>query len=69
MLQREGLADEAFFATVEKEAETLAADLRHQVLTMADPEPFSFFDHVYAEETSTIEAERRQFAAYRARTA
>jgi pyruvate dehydrogenase E1 component alpha subunit len=31
---------------------------------MPDPQPLSMFDHVYADETDELRAEREGFAAY-----
>ncbi|HEX4815680.1 MAG TPA: pyruvate dehydrogenase (acetyl-transferring) E1 component subunit alpha [Nonomuraea sp.] len=58
------LADQAFFDSVDKEADQLGADLRRRCLAMPDPEPLAIFDHVYSEPHSLIEQERAQFATY-----
>ncbi len=60
---RIGTAD--FFASVEHDADGLAAYVRKGCLEMADPDPDTLFDHVYAEEHPLIEAERAGYAAYR----
>ncbi|MEV0168119.1 pyruvate dehydrogenase E1 component alpha subunit [Nonomuraea fuscirosea] len=58
------LADQAFFDSVEAEADQLGADLRRRCLAMPDPEPLDIFDHVYREPHSLIDRERAQFAGY-----
>ncbi|MEV5897712.1 pyruvate dehydrogenase (acetyl-transferring) E1 component subunit alpha [Nonomuraea fuscirosea] len=58
------LADQAFFDSVEAEADQLGADLRRRCLAMPDPEPLEIFDHVYREPHSLIDRERAQFAGY-----
>ena len=54
----------AYFDTVAAESDELAAHVRKGCLEMADPEPLSIFDHVYAEAHPLIDEEREQFAAY-----
>ncbi|MBB5870913.1 pyruvate dehydrogenase E1 component alpha subunit [Allocatelliglobosispora scoriae] len=66
LLEREGLADEAFFAEVAVDARAQANHLRERVLSMPDPQPASMFDHVYAESSPLVEAQRAQFQAYAA---
>jgi pyruvate dehydrogenase E1 component alpha subunit len=63
-LSRNGLADQAFFETLEAESDDLAARVRKGCLDMADPGPLSIFDHVYADAHPLIDEEREQFAAY-----
>ena len=63
-LVRTGIADQAYFDSVEKESDELAAHVRKGCLEMPDPEPLSIFDHVYAERHPLIEEEREQFRAY-----
>jgi 2-oxoisovalerate dehydrogenase E1 component alpha subunit len=63
-LARNGLADQAFFDALEKESDELAVHVRKGCLEMADPEPLSIFEHVYADRHPLIEEEREQFAAY-----
>ncbi|NJP95573.1 pyruvate dehydrogenase (acetyl-transferring) E1 component subunit alpha [Nonomuraea sp. FMUSA5-5] len=57
-------ADQAFFDSVDAEADQLGADLRRRCLAMPDPEPLDIFDHVYREPHALIDRERAQFAAY-----
>jgi 2-oxoisovalerate dehydrogenase E1 component alpha subunit len=63
-LVRTGKADQDFFDAVDAESDELAAHVRTGCLEMADPEPLSVFDHVYAEEHPLMVEEREQFAAY-----
>jgi 2-oxoisovalerate dehydrogenase E1 component alpha subunit len=65
-LSRTGLADAAFFAGVEAEADALAARLRAGCLSMPDPDPATMFDHVYAELPAPLAAQRAEFLAYHA---
>ena len=59
-------ADQAFFESVDEEAEELAVTVRTGCLAMPDPELNSMFDHIYVEEHPLVEAERAGFAAYTA---
>ncbi|GAA4913918.1 pyruvate dehydrogenase (acetyl-transferring) E1 component subunit alpha [Streptomyces coeruleoprunus] len=63
-LERQGLADEAFFADVEAEGEALARSVRAGVRAMPDPGFPSLFDHVYADGHALVDEERALFAAY-----
>ena len=63
-LARSGLADAAFFASVETESEALAVHLRDGCRALPDPAPASMFDHVYAEPHPLVDEERAQFTAY-----
>jgi len=63
-LKRNGLADDDFFAAVEDEATALGAHLREGCKALPDPKPMSMFDHVYAEMTEELAAQRDGFAAY-----
>ena len=63
-LVRTGLAEPDFFADVDAEANQIGARVREACRTMPDPPPLAIFDHVYAEPTSIIRAEREQYAAY-----
>ena len=42
----------------------LGARLREGCKAMPDPTPLSMFDHVYAEMTEELAAQRDEFAAY-----
>jgi pyruvate dehydrogenase E1 component alpha subunit len=63
-LVRSGIADQAFFDSIEAESDELAAHVRKGCLEREDPEPLSIFDHVYAERHPLVEEEREQFRAY-----
>jgi 2-oxoisovalerate dehydrogenase E1 component alpha subunit len=63
-LHRNGLADAEFFAGVTAEADELGARLREGCKAMPDPAPLSMFDHVYAEMTDELAAQRDEYAAY-----
>ena len=45
-------------------ADELAAHLRAGCLALADPDPLTLFDHVYAEGSSLLDEEREQMSAY-----
>ncbi len=63
-LSRHGVADASFFADVSAAADELAAHVRAACIEMADPEPLSLFDHVYAGGSSLLDEERAGMAAY-----
>jgi 2-oxoisovalerate dehydrogenase E1 component alpha subunit len=63
-LARSGEADAAFFEQVKAEADELAVKLRASVLSLPDPPPLSVFDHVYADGSAILDAERAQYVAY-----
>jgi 2-oxoisovalerate dehydrogenase E1 component subunit alpha len=63
-LARTGLAEPEFFAEVDEEAKQVGARVREACRTMPDPPPLAIFDHVYAEPTAILRAEREQYAAY-----
>jgi 2-oxoisovalerate dehydrogenase E1 component alpha subunit len=65
-LSRSGIADTVFFDGVEAEADELAVRIRSGTVDMPDPAPTSMFDHVYAEQTPELAAQRAEFVAYRA---
>ncbi len=58
------LADDDFFASVDAEADALAARLREQVLAMPDPEPSSMFDNMYVHDSPEVTAERAAYLSY-----
>ncbi|MFC5719676.1 pyruvate dehydrogenase (acetyl-transferring) E1 component subunit alpha [Streptomyces gamaensis] len=66
LLEREGHADEAFFAEVEAESDAMAKRVRETVRSMPDPEPMALFEHIYADGHALVDEERAQFAAYQA---
>ncbi|GAA1802244.1 pyruvate dehydrogenase (acetyl-transferring) E1 component subunit alpha [Planosporangium flavigriseum] len=63
-LEKQKLADSAFFDAVDEEARAQAVHLRERVLAMPDPQPLSLFDHVYAEGSPLLDEQREQFGAY-----
>ncbi|MBW8803198.1 MAG: pyruvate dehydrogenase (acetyl-transferring) E1 component subunit alpha [Catenulisporales bacterium] len=63
-LEKNKLADEAFFSSVDDEADTIAADIRARCVAMPDPKPVSIFDHVYAEPHPLMDEERAEYGAY-----
>ncbi len=63
-LARGGLADAAFFESVETEADVLAARVRAGCLAMADPEPGAIFAAVYEDQPPQLEAQGAEFATY-----
>jgi 2-oxoisovalerate dehydrogenase E1 component alpha subunit len=65
-LSRSGVADAAFFDSVDAEGDELAARIRRGTVDMPDPDPTAMFDHVYAEQTPHLAAQRAEFVAYRA---
>ncbi|WP_069813478.1 pyruvate dehydrogenase (acetyl-transferring) E1 component subunit alpha [Streptomyces sp. TP-A0874] len=65
-LEREGFADEAFFAEVDEESEALGKRVRDAVRAMPDPDPMAMFEHTYADGHALVDEERAQFAAYQA---
>jgi pyruvate dehydrogenase E1 component alpha subunit len=65
-LSRTGLADADFFASVEREADELAAHIRGACLSMPDPEPDEMFAYAYREPHPLVEEERAWFAEYHA---
>jgi 2-oxoisovalerate dehydrogenase E1 component alpha subunit len=65
-LEREGQADEAYFADLEAESEALGRRVREAVRAMPDPDHMAIFDHVYADGHALVDEERARFAAYQA---
>jgi len=63
-LVRHGVADQDWFDEVQAEADQLGHDLREGCKAMADPQPLSMFDHVFAEETVEIAQERAEYVDY-----
>jgi 2-oxoisovalerate dehydrogenase E1 component alpha subunit len=65
-LARTGIADAAFFDSVEAEADELAVRIRTGTVEMPDPPGTAIFDTVYAELTPELEAQRAEFVEYHA---
>lgn len=63
-LTRSGAAADGFFATVEAEAEDLAARVRRECLARPNPAPLSMFDHVYHDVHLLLDAERAWLDGY-----
>jgi pyruvate dehydrogenase E1 component alpha subunit len=63
-LSRSGAGDAEFFASVDAAADELAAHVRAGCLALADPDPLTLFDNVYAEGSSLLDEEREQMSAY-----
>jgi 2-oxoisovalerate dehydrogenase E1 component alpha subunit len=63
-LEKQQVADAAFFDSVDEEARVQCAHLRERVLNMPDPQPVSMFDHVYADGSPLLDEQREQFSAY-----
>jgi 2-oxoisovalerate dehydrogenase E1 component alpha subunit len=65
-LTRNGVADDAFFAEVEAEADALADHVRTGTHAMPEPDPARSFDLVYEEQTEELRAQQQWFRAYHA---
>ncbi|MDK1473196.1 pyruvate dehydrogenase (acetyl-transferring) E1 component subunit alpha [Streptomyces sp. 549] len=63
-LEKEGLADEAFFAALETESEELGQQVREKIRNMPDPDTMAIFENVYADGHALVDEERAQFAEY-----
>ena len=51
---------------MDAEADTLAARIRHNCMTMENPDGVEMFAHVTAEPHSLVDEERAEFLAYQA---
>ncbi len=65
-LYKQQLADAAFFADLEADADALAAHIRQGCLEMPDPDPVSIFDHVYVDQPPLLRQQREEFLRYAA---
>jgi len=63
-LSRNGLADAAFYESIEAEANELAARVRTACLSMPDPKPLDIFNNVYAGGSPLVDQERAFVASY-----
>jgi 2-oxoisovalerate dehydrogenase E1 component alpha subunit len=63
-LSRTGLADQAFFESIEDEADQLARHVREGCLAMPKPDPLSIFDNVYVDQVTELAEQKADFAAY-----
>ncbi len=64
LLEREGIADEAYFAEVDAEAARESGHLRERVLSMEDPDPMQIFENVYPTGSPLLDQQRESFARY-----
>jgi pyruvate dehydrogenase E1 component alpha subunit len=65
-LEKQELADEAYFTALDEESEALGKRVREAVRAMPDPDRMAIFDHVYADGNPLVDEERAEFAAYQA---
>jgi pyruvate dehydrogenase E1 component alpha subunit len=63
-LDRQQIADKAFYEGVEAAADDLAARIREGCLTMPDRDPLSMFDTVYEEQTLLLREQRESLSTY-----
>lgn len=63
-LEKEGLADAAFFDSLEEESEAMGKHVREAIRTMPDPDTMAIFENVYADGHALVDEERTQFAEY-----
>ncbi|MEU3463336.1 pyruvate dehydrogenase (acetyl-transferring) E1 component subunit alpha [Streptomyces sp. NPDC006733] len=63
-LEAEGLADEEYYASIDKESDALAKRVRDGVRTMPNPDTMAIFENVYADGHALVDEERAQFAEY-----
>lgn len=68
-LERIDEIDQSFVDACEEEGHDLAMRLHHHIHGMADPDPATIFDHVYAEPHPLVEAERAAYLEYAAQFA
>lgn len=63
-LEKQKMADTAFFDAIDQEAAEAAMSLRERVLSMPDPKPSQFFDNVYAHGSPLLDEQRAEFTRY-----
>jgi pyruvate dehydrogenase E1 component alpha subunit len=63
-LDKQKVADQAFFDEVDAAAKAEALHLRERVLSMPNPEPVTLFDNVYVEGSAELDEQRAQFTTY-----
>ncbi|OEU90204.1 pyruvate dehydrogenase [Streptomyces abyssalis] len=63
-LEKDGLADDAFFASIDEESEAMGKHVREAIRTMPDPDTMAIFENVYADGHALVDEERAQFAEY-----
>ncbi len=64
LLRNKGLLTEQLEARVQASADAVAASMRSGCIAIADPEPMSLFENVYAERNATIERQKDHYARY-----
>ena len=65
-LIRQQVADRHFFERIAVESDELAVRVREGCLNLADPDPITMFDHIFADGSAEIDAERESFRNYHA---
>jgi 2-oxoisovalerate dehydrogenase E1 component alpha subunit len=63
-LRAAGVLDADADARIAAEADAVAAEIRAGCVALADPEPLSIFDSVYAEPHPVLERQRSEYARY-----
>jgi 2-oxoisovalerate dehydrogenase E1 component alpha subunit len=63
-VEKQQIADGAFFAEVDEQARREALHLRERVLAMPDPQPLTLFDNVYPNGSPHVDAQRERYAEY-----
>jgi 2-oxoisovalerate dehydrogenase E1 component alpha subunit len=63
-LTKNELVSEAFFESVDAEADALGRRVREECRAMPDPSPRAIFEHVYAGEHQQLAEEREAFLSY-----
>jgi pyruvate dehydrogenase E1 component alpha subunit len=63
-LEKQQIADVAYFDEIDEQARVEAVDLRERVLSMPDPKPVTLFDHVYPNGSPRLDEQRAEFASY-----
>jgi 2-oxoisovalerate dehydrogenase E1 component alpha subunit len=64
LLERESIADDAFFGEIEDRAAREAVELRERVLSLPDPSPLEMFDNVYPTGSPLLDKQREWFGRY-----
>ncbi|SNT65037.1 pyruvate dehydrogenase E1 component alpha subunit [Asanoa hainanensis] len=65
-LEKQQIADAAFFTEVDEQAKREAVHLRERVLEMPDPSPSTIFDNVYPHGSPLVDQQRAGFSDYQA---
>ena len=63
-LQKQKIADTAYFDEIDEQARVEAVSLRERVLSMPDPRPVQMFDNVYANGSPLLDEQRAEFSEY-----